>query len=775
LLVVAGGPRRASADEGVVPPRAAWTPRVPYPDGAHGSATVVLDLVLGRTGEVEDVLVVGGDEPFVTAAVNAARSWRFEPAHRGDLAVSARVRVRVDFTEPPPPELTTAPGPPLAPSPSSAEPATAPVEEVNVHGARREAGGTTLEGGEVRQIPGAFGDAFRAIEALPGVTPIVSGLPYFFVRGAPPGNTGYFIDGVRVPLLYHLAFGPSVIHPALVDRVDFYPGGYPARFGRFAGGIVEGETRAPASELHGEYNVRLFDAGALVESPFADGRGTALVAGRYGYPGPLVSLFAKDTRLSYWDYQTRATLRVGEHDEIGVFAFGSYDYLGQIQTDGSEQQLFATEFHRIDLRYDRGLGGDGQMRLAATFGFDRTGDDTGDVLDLYAALRLETQYRASSDVRVRGGADVAFDHYDLENSFDTQGATSQKDATLLYPPRNDVVMGAWSDAIVRVSPRVEIVPGVRADVFTSRLAKSQPPPELDPDSFLTQPYRPTSGTAIPAVDPRFSARVAVHPKATLVSTFGISHQPPAFFVPVPGLGFFGPLDSGLQTSIQTSQGVEIALPGDFTATPTLFLHNYLGLSDITATCLDAKGGVSTGDQCELGRVRGRAFGLELLVRRSLTKRLTGWVAYTLSRSTREAHPVDTPDRVQTILSEFDRTHVLNLIGAYDLGRGWRAGARFFYYSGLPYSDELHGVPIPPYNSERLPDFYRLDARLEKRWTWQTRWLSFVAEWMNATLNKEAVGTSCHSSLGELPPQRDTCVPNYIGPVTIPSVGIEGGF
>ena len=28
------------------------------------------------------------------------------------------------------------------------------------------------------------------------MTPIASGLPYFFVRGAPPGNLGYFLDGV---------------------------------------------------------------------------------------------------------------------------------------------------------------------------------------------------------------------------------------------------------------------------------------------------------------------------------------------------------------------------------------------------------------------------------------------------------------------------------------------------------------------------------------------------------------------------------------------------
>ncbi len=73
---------------------------------------------------------------------------------------------------------------------------------------------------DVRQMPGAFGDPFRAIEVLPGVTPIVSGLPYFFVRGAPPGNVGYFFDQVNIPLLFHGAAGPGVIHPAFIESVN---------------------------------------------------------------------------------------------------------------------------------------------------------------------------------------------------------------------------------------------------------------------------------------------------------------------------------------------------------------------------------------------------------------------------------------------------------------------------------------------------------------------------------------------------------------------------
>jgi hypothetical protein len=52
----------------------------------------------------------------------------------------------------------------------------------------------------------------------------------------------------------------------------------------------------------------------------------------------------------------------------------------------------------------------------------------------------------------------------------------------------------------------------------------------------------------------------------------------------------------------------------------------------------------------------------------------------------------------------------------------------------------------------------VDVRLEKRWVLSQKvWLSFVAEIMNATLNKEVL-------FGET-----------IGPVTIPSLGVEMGF
>src|SRR5687768_15623737 len=245
-----------------------------------------------------------------------------------------------------------------------------PALEVVVHGEKLAPAVTSLTREEVRQMPGAFGDPFRAIEALPGVTPIGSGIPFFYVRGAPPGNVGYFLDGIRVPFLYHVAIGPSVIHPGLVERVDLHSGGYPARYGRFAGGLVAAETTPPRSDLHGEANVRLFDAGALAEGGFADGRGTLLLGGRYSYTAALASLLVPDLRIDYRDYQARASYELTNDDRIGVFAFGSYDLLGQEQQNGLNV-LFGSEFYRADIGYEHDLA-HGVIETHLTLGFDQS-------------------------------------------------------------------------------------------------------------------------------------------------------------------------------------------------------------------------------------------------------------------------------------------------------------------------------------------------------------------------------------------------------------------
>jgi hypothetical protein len=199
--------------------------------------------------------------------------------------------------------------------------------------------------------------------------------------------------------------------------------------------------------------------------------------------------------------------------------------------------------------------------------------------------------------------------------------------------------------------------------------------------------------------------------------------------------------------------VKLKLPLDMTASATVFRSGYFH-------ALDPLGGARdfTIDRTSLDRrATVSAAGLELHVSRPVTKRLGGFVSYTLSRSEQSSRDQKSP-------SGFDRTHILQTALSYDFGNALRVGARAVVYSGVP---ELNLEGSPHFSaSRRGSPFFRLDLRAEKRFRiGQSGYWGLIAEVLNATSTREVVGLDC----GEV------CRERTAGPVVLPSVGLEAGF
>ncbi|MGE5186017.1 MAG: TonB-dependent receptor, partial [Acidobacteriota bacterium] len=626
--------------------------------------------------------------------------------------------------------------------------------EITVVGEQRreEVSRITLRGPELKQIPGTFGDPFRVIQALPGVASVVSLLPYPVIRGSSPASTGFLIDGTRVPLLFHLLSGPSVIHPEFIDEIQFYPGGAPAPYGGYTGGVIDGRTARPAPDAHlVDVDMNLLQVGGLVREPVKAIDGTVTAAARYGYPGLLLSLATNQASLSYWDYQFRLD---GGTKKNGwtLFAFGANDELDQ-PAPGSDPAdpnpplapSLILRFHRLDLRYHQTVG-----ELETTYrlvgGYDHTYSMGTDFSVWLLDPSIHSRYQVSKELDFQAGVDG-----DVRKVIQGSGANPGGDifAQLTSGLGTQYVGSAFAEFLWRPTPDWLIRPGVRGDVYKDPTAVK---PDVDPR--LTVRYK-LGHRDLPDVPPD-SDDSAIWLKGSA----GIYHQPPRFVLPLPGLDQM-PLKYGLVKAYQTSLGAEVPLEHRFQLSAEGFF-NYMNptifdLSTNLASVGTAANPTLLPTQVMQGTDRGqeilqrltepqigRAYGLEILLRRAAKSGIFGWISYTLSNAQRERMNVWAP-------YDYDRTHLFNLVMGLPLRRNWDIGVRAQYQSGLP------ATTTAGYNMGRADGYVRFDVRVDKRAVWRKWLLDFYVDITNVALLPEEV------------------TPGATIRYVLPTVGVRGRF
>jgi TonB family protein len=627
---------------------------------------------------------------------------------------------------------------------------------------RAEVARTSLTDDEIRTIPGTLGDPIRVAMLLPGVTTPASGIGYPIVRGALPGDSMYEVDGIAVPMLYHLLFGNAVIHPRFVDEITFQPGGYGAAHGRFPGGRIAATTAKVEEDPRTVAHLSIVETSLLRAQPV--GKSSEFVAAaRYGTLGYIIEGLAANTVFRYWDYQTRLAHRFGDGGKLSLTVIGAQDTAGERDPETGEESVLRLGFHTADLRYRRSLGSQGWLVAGAQGGYElfqppppEEGEEDSDARMWKLRPYVEGGIAPGHGLELEAGADLLYQDFGVE-LFGTDDPT-------LRDVDSGVTLGAWLAAEWQRGPLL-VAPGLRVDHY-----RYQAPDRID---------RAT------AVEPRLAASYALTGRITTKASVGLHSgparfsfvEPPLVFGPIPG--FEGPgLYWGLNYTWQTQAGVETRLPGDLELNVTGFYHDMFQAIDFSL--LDKPLAPDTtpcdgDDELEVPLpedIDGKSYGVEMLLRRRLGHAVFGWVSYAVSRSER------TVPGAGTLPFDFDQTHVLNTVLSWEVGRNWTLGGVLHVNTGRPYTplvvDRCTGEGFSYFegrrgepNAARFPLYWRVDARIQKREVFETWYFDFYVDLFNASFNWETINYTIDPDTGAR--QAETI------PLFIPMIGVRGEF
>jgi hypothetical protein len=586
----------------------------------------------------------------------------------------------------------------------------------------------TVTGQELKQVPGSGGDPLRALQTFPGVTVNSDTSAAPAIRGTSPEDNLYYVDGLPVGYMFHFGGVFSVLNADLVQDFAFYPSAFGPEFDNALGGVIDVRLREPRSDRFGaKVNINLYESDFLVEGPVAAGHSYYFGARRsyFDLILPKSGTLDKDEGIEYrkfpsfYDYQGKYLWLTESHGSLSLQISGAADkselYVPPTSSIAARDPVLAgtavgkTRYDSQGAVWRTGLTESTNNRLALAHLRSRVDQSVGTLGRLSAdfdtlSLRDEVTLRPAAAHQVLLGAsylhtvvDFDLDFHDPRcTEFDpacdfTSAPRVQRKDRLRFRETALYAKDRW-----RLHDKFTLLAGAR----------------LSREDYLKEFF----------AEPRVGAEWQIAPRTRLSAGWGKYHQFPDGAQVLPEIG--NPNLSNLRAQ-HSVLGVLQQFDHRWSWSTELY---YKKLDDLVVAD-DALQYLNAGS--------GRVYGVDVLIRKDLTDRISGWASLTLARSERTHEGTQ-----QTIRSNFDQPVVFNLVGNYKLPRDWTLGAAWRYHSGAAYTPIVGGVLRPgsttdylpvhgATNSARFPPYHRLDLRLGRDFAFRGWKLNTYVELINA--------------------------------------------
>ena len=676
--------------------------------------------------------------------------------------------------------------------PISGEIAGIVVEEERI---QQKVSKVSLSGEEIRRAPGTGGDPLKVIESLPGVVTATGaaggGGGGLYLRGSDQNENLVVVNRAPIGYLYHLGGIYSTIHPKMIQDFNAFLGGFPAEYGDVLGGVLDVKLRSPKRDrFRQSYSIGTYQSSLFLEGPVgqADGNQGFFFAARRSYidlifsPEDLTQIFGDEDN-STPENQTNKVVQVPVFSDVqalweidtqhGTFSaafFNARDearFLIQNRRSYDPQSAgetgIAASYNSLSFNLEEQWGNGYSSSMPLTFYKTSSRIEIGtdennqpfflDIENNDMVFQPEIRQQLSNGNQWRSGFQIAYSRTPVDARITREPLEADQGTYSLTDREkfsiNSVfkghILSPYADYQHHWNNRLSTTVGLRY----SRLSINN------------------SATQMDALQPRAQAEYQLDKHSYLTAAWGKYVQTPRGSQMVEEIG---------NPSLDYTKTEHRVLGYKRELAPNVSVLVEVFHKPMTDLVIAIDSNSPPNNFSNEGK--GDARGLDLLLKKDFSNRSSGWLSYSYIKTTRTGR-----DGIERRFSG-DQPHTLSLVWSQAMTGSWHKwdiGLRMRYHSGALYdpvigtelsSDGLRTVPTysTVKNSARMPDFYQLDLRLDRKVRHNTWTMNYYIDILNVLNTQNVTGYDYGVDLEKVGnPDKEYGLPLF------PAFGIEAEF
>ncbi|EYA96671.1 tonB-dependent Receptor Plug domain protein [Bacteroides fragilis str. S38L5] len=610
---------------------------------------------------------------------------------------------------------------------------------------------------EIEKSPGANRDISRIVQSYPGVAFSPAGYRNdLIVRGGSPSENRFYLDGVEIPNINHFSTqgasgGPvGIINADLIREVNFYTGAFPTDRGNAMSSVLDFKLRDGDMERNSLKATLGASEVSLASNGHIGKKTSYLVSVRQSYLQFLFDMLGLPFLPTFTDAQFKLKTRFNANNELTILGLGGIDNTKlNTKLDGEKAEYILSYLPKIQqetftlgavYRHYAGIHVQSVVVSHSYLNNRNTkylNNDESSADNLFLKLRSveqETKFRIENtstfgNWKINFGANLDYSQY-TNTTF--QRVYIDEGRTFDY----HTYLGMWRWGIfgtinyATTDERFTASLGVRTDANNFSSGMKGMGDQLSPRLSLS--YRLTDGLY-------------------LSGNAGLYYQLP----PYTGLGFKDNNGAWVNKYLrymsvsQESLGLSWHPGNTFELSAEGFYKQYdkipFSIADgIPLACKGNDYGV-IGNEALSSTAQGRAYGIEILMKWLIAKKLNLASSFTLFKSEYRNNK-----QSEYIASAWDNRYIFNMSGTYNFPHNWSLGMKISCIGGAPYTPydveksslvtawNAQGRPYydyTKYNTGRLPAFGQLDVRVDKTFYLKRCMLGFYIDLQNVTNSK----------------------------------------